>query len=192
MCAKFDEIGFVRLEADHSIFRRGKGDDLVIVAIYVDDMLVFSKYTSIIISFKEQLATIFPTSDLGEAHWILNMEIVRDRTARTITLSQQRYVESILDRHGMSDCCPVATPMVVGLKLAKLKEPEVDVAKYQSRLGALMYAMLGTHPELAFAITVLSQHSTTPGKTHLAALNRVFHYLRKVSDMKLTFGGSST
>jgi hypothetical protein len=82
--------------------------------------------------------------------------------------------------------------MVVGLKLAKLEEPEVDVWEYQSCLGALMYAMLGTHPELAFAITILSQHSATPGKAHLAALNRVFHYLRKVSNMKLTFGGSCT
>jgi hypothetical protein len=82
--------------------------------------------------------------------------------------------------------------MVVGLELAKLKEPEVDVWEYQSHLGALMYAMLGTHPKLAFAITILSQHSTTPGKAHLAALNCVFHYLRKVSNMKLTFGGSCT
>jgi hypothetical protein len=55
-----------------------------------------------------------------------------------------------------------------------------------------MYAMLGTHPELAFAITILSQHSATPGKAHLAALNRVFHYLWKVSNMKLTFRGSCT
>jgi hypothetical protein len=78
--------------------------------------------------------------------------------------------------------------MVVRLKLAKLKEPEVDVWEYQSHLGALMYTMLGTHPELTFTITILSQHSATPGKAHLAALNHVFHYLQKVSNMKLTFG----
>jgi hypothetical protein len=84
--AKFTAIGFVRLEADHSIFRQGEGVNLILVTVYVDDMLIFSKLTSAIISFKEQLATIFPTTDLGEAHWILNMEIVHDRTARTITL----------------------------------------------------------------------------------------------------------
>ena len=159
--------------------------------VYVDDMLLFAKLTSII-SFKEQLAEMFPTTDLGEARWILNMEIIRDRKARMITISQQRYVETILDRHGMSDCRPIAAPMTVGLKLTKLTEPEVDIWDYQSRLGALMYAMLGTHPELAFAIAILSQHSATPGKAHLATLNRVFHYLQKVSSMKLTFGGTST
>ena len=140
-------------------------------------MLLFAKLTSVIISFKEQLAKMFPTTDLGEARWILNMEIVRDRKARTITISQQHYVETILDRHGMSDCQPVAAPMTIGLKLTKLTEPEVDVWDYQSRLSTLMYTMLGTHPEFAFAIAILSQHSATPGKAHLAALNRVFHYL---------------
>jgi hypothetical protein len=82
--------------------------------------------------------------------------------------------------------------MVVGLKLAKLKEPEVNIWEYQSCLSALMYTMLGTHPELAFTITILSQHSTTPGKAYLATLNRVFCYLWKVSNMKLTFRGSCT
>jgi hypothetical protein len=57
-------------------------------------------------------------------------------------LSQQCYVETILDRHGMSSCRPIATPMVVGLKLAKLEEPEVDVWEYQSHLGTLMYAVM--------------------------------------------------
>jgi hypothetical protein len=120
------------------------------------------------------------------------MEIVHDQTAHTITLSQQNDVETILNHHSMSSCRPIATPMVVRPKLAKLEKREVAVWEYQSHLGALMYAMLGTHPKLACAITILSQHSTTPGKAHLATLNRVFHYLQKVSNMKLTFGGSCT
>jgi hypothetical protein len=58
------------------------------------------------------------------------MEVIHDRTACTITLSQQHYVETILNCHGMSSCRPIATPMVVGLKLAKLEELEVDVWEY--------------------------------------------------------------
>jgi hypothetical protein len=50
------------------------------------------------------ITTIFPTTDLDEAHWILNMEIVHDQRAHTITLSQQHYVETILNCHGMSSC----------------------------------------------------------------------------------------
>jgi hypothetical protein len=50
-----------------------------------------------------------------------------------------------------------------------------------------MYAMLGTHPELAHPITILSQHSTMPGPPHFTALNCVFRYLCGVSNMNITY-----
>jgi hypothetical protein len=71
----------------------------------------------------------------------------------------------------MSECHPVVTPIVAGLKLQKLEEAGMDISEYQKRLGSLMYAMIGTHPELAHPIAILSQHSTTPGPTHFATLN---------------------
>jgi hypothetical protein len=76
--AKFTNLGFTRLEADHSVFRRGKGSQLIIVAIYVDDMLIFAESIDILTSFKRQLSNTFPISDLGEARWILNMEMIRN------------------------------------------------------------------------------------------------------------------
>jgi hypothetical protein len=89
----------------------------------------------------------------------------------------------------MSECHPIATPMVTGLKLQKLDEVEIDVSEYQKRLGYLMYAMLGTHPELALLITILSQHSTMPGPPYFTALNRVFCYLRGVLNINITYHG---
>jgi hypothetical protein len=74
--AKFTNLGFTRLEADHSIFQRGKGSQLIIVAIYVDNMLIFAESIDILTSFKRQLSNTFPIFDLGEARWILNMEII--------------------------------------------------------------------------------------------------------------------
>jgi hypothetical protein len=68
--------------------------------------------------------------------------------------------------------------MVAGLKLQKLDKTEMDISKYQKRLGSLMYAMMGTHPKLTHPITILSQHSITPGPTHFTTLNCVFCYLR--------------
>jgi hypothetical protein len=189
---QFTSIGFVRLEADHSIFQRGEGDNLLFVAVYVNDMLLFCKLINIIMFFKKQITTVFPTMDLGEVRWILNMEIVHDQNACTITLSKEQYIETILDRHGMSTCNIVATPTVVSQKLVKLEEAEVDVWEYQSSLGALMYAMLGTHPELAHCVTILSQHSMTPGHEHLTALKCVFQYLRETSAAKLMYKGTPT
>ena len=36
-------IGFVRLKSDHCVYFRVENDHLLIVALYVDDMLLFGK-----------------------------------------------------------------------------------------------------------------------------------------------------
>jgi hypothetical protein len=50
-----------------------------------------------------------------------------------------------------------------------------------------MYAMLGTRPDIAFAVTALSQFCSNPGQPRWTAVNRVLHYLRGM-DYKLTYG----
>ena len=52
-----------------------------------------------------------------------------------------------------------------------------------------MYAMLGTRPDIAFAVTTLSQFSSNPGYPHWLALKRVLRYLRGTIDYKLVYGG---
>lgn len=66
----------------------------------------------------------------------------------------------------MAASYPVVTPINTNVKLIKLDEAKVNAKEYQSALGALMYAMLATHPNLAFAVGVLSKHATTPGHAH--------------------------
>ena len=58
----------------------------------------------------------------------------------------------------MLDSKTVSTPLEVGLKPTKAStEPEAgEMQKYQSAIGSLMYAMLGTRPDLAFAISVVN------------------------------------
>ena len=57
---KFDAfvllIGFVRSKSDHCIYFRVQDDRLLIVALYVDDMLLFAKGKGVISNFKSQLS----------------------------------------------------------------------------------------------------------------------------------------
>lgn len=188
----FESLGFTRSNADHSLFYKVEKGILLIVAVYVDDKLILSKSREAINQLKSQLAGQYDLSDLGEAQWILGMEIIRDRDKGTIELSQTRYVESILDRFGMQDGRSVSTPIETNLKLTKLTEPEIEARAYQSALGALMYAMLATRPDLAFAVGVLSRHAATPGEPHWTALKRVYRYLRGTTEARLTFSGDTT
>lgn len=187
--AEFEALGFTRSNADHGVFYKNDDGKLVIIAIYVDDMLIFSNSTAARNATKSALSERFEMTDLGEAHWILNMELTRDRANRTLKLSQRQYIETILDRHGMADCKPVATPMVQNQKLTKLDVPEIDPQPYQQALGSLMYAMVGTRPDIAYTVGALSQHSATPGQEHWVALKRVFRYLRGTTDLSIVYDG---
>ena len=68
--------------------------------------------------------------DLGEIHWILNMEVTCNCQKQTTSLSQSQYIENILKRHGMANSKPVSTLMEANLKLEKLDTAEMNTTEY--------------------------------------------------------------
>ena len=83
------------------------------------------------------------------------MHVTRDRDAGWIAISQQKYIEEILERFGKLDICPISTLTLANEHLTKLNAPEIDVKSYQSAIGALMYPMLRTRPDLAYTVAAL-------------------------------------
>lgn len=133
---------------------------------------------------------------MGEPKLLLGIQIIRDAKAGTITLSQRNYINTILNRFGYSNVNPASSPLDPNTHLKKRDKslPPADPATindYQTKLGSIMYAAIGTLPQLAFAIQKLSQFSSNPSAEHLTALKRVFRYLAYVRDrnLGLTYGG---
>ena len=58
---------------------------------------------------KKDLTDRFEMTDLGEAHYILGLQLTRDRANRTLFLSQADYVERLVDRYDMTKCSPKPT-----------------------------------------------------------------------------------
>jgi len=61
--------------------------------------------------------------------------------------------------------------------------------QYSAVVGMIMYAMLCTRPDLAFAITYLSQFAANPQPEHWMALKRILRYLRGSVELCLEYGG---
>ena len=98
-----------------------------------------------------------------------------------IYLSQQKYVENILERFGMEHCKPLATPLDSNSKLSRNLNPqipeEIEAMKnvpYQSAVGSLVYAMIGTRADIAYAVGVVSQYMANPGPQHWIAVKQFF------------------
>ena len=61
---------------------------------------------------------------------------------------------------------------------------------YREALGSLMYAQVGTRPDIAYAITSLTRFMTNPGKAHWLALLHIMRYIKAMLHYKLRYGGS--
>ena len=180
-------IPWVHAQRSWSLFYKLEDGELLFVTVYVDDKLIFSKNLNTIKHLKAQLLECFEITDLGEACWILGMKVIHDHKLGTISLSQCRYITMILDHFGLKDSWSVSTPLETNVKLVKVDNSEVDIKTYQSALGGLMYAMLATHPDLAYAVGALSKHAACPGQAHFAALKQVYRYLRRMTDTRLIY-----
>jgi len=191
------QLKFKRLESDHCINALHSPSVMMFIVLYVDDLVLLSNSLAFLNEVKLKLATLFDMKDLGEAHYVLGIQITRDRSNRSLSISQQEYIKTIADRFGMSESNAVDTPLSTSDPLSKLDCPANDIDKeamaskpYKSAIGALMYAMLGTRPDIAYAITALSQFSSNPGEKHWKAVKRLIRYLRGTIDYKITYGGA--
>ena len=110
-------------------------------------------------------------TDLSELTYILGMHIKRDRKAGQIELSQEHYIEDILDCYSKSDVYLINTPVLTNKHLSKLTTPKIDVKSFQCTLGAIMYPMLSTRPNLAYAVGALGRHAAMSGDEHQRALD---------------------
>ncbi|GKV41577.1 hypothetical protein SLEP1_g49083 [Rubroshorea leprosula] len=197
---KFDsfmgEHKFTRTESDHCVYvKRYPDGDFLILLLYVDDMLIVGHDTKKIAALKTDLSKSFSMKDLGPAKQILGMKIFQDRKNKKLWLSQEKYIEKVLDRFNMSKAKPVGTPLAGHFKLSTEQCPaSKEEAKYMknvpyaSAVGSLMYAMVCTRPDIAHAVGVVSRFLSNPGKQHWAAIKWIFRYLRGTSHMCLCYG----
>jgi len=110
---------YCRSQYDDCIyFQNFQNGSFIYLLLYVDDMLIASRDKSLIKKLKTQLSNEFDMKELGAAKKILGMEICRDRQAGKLFLSQQNYIERVLDRFNMNNCKPVSTPLATHFKLS--------------------------------------------------------------------------
>ena len=191
-----DKLGFKQCEVDQAIFIKKSGDTLVIIVVHVDDCTIAATSPALVMQLKEQLKKHMEITDLGELHWLLGIEVMRNRDECMISLSQRSYIDSIIHRFNFDELKPVSTPMEPHLKLHLNQSPSTGTEyammqhiPYRKAIGSLMYAALGMRPDISYAIATVSHFSTNPGMPHWDAVRRVYRYLIGTKELRLTYGG---
>ncbi|KAK3022770.1 hypothetical protein RJ639_046733 [Escallonia herrerae] len=139
----------------------------VILLVYVDDIVITRDDCTGITSLKKFLQTKFHTKDLGQLKYFLGIEVTR--TKKGIFLSQRK------DGQGRSQAVQHTNEPSVHLTKddgGRLDDPK----KYRRLVGKLNYLTV-THPDIAYAVSIVSQFMSEPTVKYLAALKQILCYL---------------
>ncbi|KAK3004952.1 hypothetical protein RJ639_020199 [Escallonia herrerae] len=138
-----------------------------------------------ITSLQEYLATEFEMKNLGGLKYFLGIEV--SRSTQGIFLSQRKYVLDLLAETGMLECKPADTPIVQnhGLREHQAQIP-TNKERYQRLVGKLIY-LSHTRPDIAFAVSLVSQFMHNPSKDHMNAVIRILQYLKSSPGKGLMF-----
>ncbi len=153
--------------------------------VFVDDLLIFMP-KDLMDTWehdKQSLSKLFPIKDIGEVEWILNIRIKRDRKNRTLTLSQENYINMILTDHPPVSERPVKTPYIaedltnpIAIENSPRLSPE-DHSIYRSIVGQCLYASIISRIDIAHIVALLSRYTHSPTQLHMKAAQRVLQYL---------------
>ena len=173
--------GYKKSNADECVYTKVIGKSFVILSLYVDDVIPISNNLRILEEEKRKLKNQFEMVDNGNIHYVLGMQIVRDRTNKTLTISHPNYLSNVLKKFNMENCRPVATPLEAGKKFQKASDNDQlfhDISLYQQAIGSLTYAATTTRPDIAAAVSALSQYMSKPSMDHWTGVKRVLRYIR--------------
>ncbi|GJZ53784.1 retrovirus-related pol polyprotein from transposon TNT 1-94 [Tanacetum coccineum] len=129
--------GFSKGSIDLTLFIIKKGEDILLVKIYFDDIIFSFTNSKLSKKFEKLMHIKFEMSMMGELKFFLGIQIHQSPCG--IFINQAKYAQEIPKKHGMTSCDSVGNPMATKPLDADLSGTPVDQTKYRSMVGALMY-----------------------------------------------------
>jgi len=197
------EMGLTRSQWDTCLYVKngsndGGTDDGLMVALWVDDMLVSGSEAGYKQLIEHLHARKFKFKELGDARVFLGLEIERDRDKGTIEVSQRGYIGQMLEDFGMANCKARSVPISPGAVLSRDQCPTTEQQRrdmagipYGALIGKLIHLAKWSRGDICVAVSTLAKYTLNPGMPHWMALKGVLRYLKGTQDLTLCYGGPS-
>ncbi len=188
-------INYQREEIDHSMFIHNNN---IIIAIYVNDLLILESNIFDIEALKLQFAERFQMKDLDSIKWYLEMHITRDKAEWTLWINQSIYIKRVIKLLSMSDCSSTKTLMHhrcqlkknVYWKFKKWVEYQAiseEIESYQSIIETLMWVVCQTRSDIVYAVSKCSRYSMNSILDHDLAVKQIIRYLVETAQLRLQY-----
>jgi len=177
--------GFKQGCVDPTLFRRKKGEHLMLVQIYVDDIIFGSTDSNLTKEFEELMKSKFEMSMMGKLNYFLGLSI--KQTSEGIFISQETYTKNLLVKFGMENCSQAKVPMAFVTKLnSDLDKHAFDQSKYRIMIGSLLY-LTSTRPDIMFVVCNYARYQANPRETNFTAVKNISRYLKKTVSLEIWY-----
>ena len=158
----------------------------IYLIVYVDDIVLTGSDHHGISELKQHICHHFQTKDLDKLRYFLGIEVAQSNNS--IFISKRKYTLDLLEEIGLMNSKHVDTPMDPNAKLLPSQgEPLSDPEKYRRLIGKLNYLIV-THPDISFAVSVVSQFVNSPCIDHLNTVTRILKYIKSSPGKGLLYG----
>ena len=162
-----------------------KGNNIIILLLYVDDMLITGNSSELLKDLLQALNKTFKMKDMGNLSYFLGIQV--QQNGNGLFLSQQKYAEDLLAVAAMSDCSPMPTPLPLDINRGTEKEELFSNPTYfRSLAGKLQYLTL-TRPDIQFAVNFVCQKMHAPSVQDFHLLKRILRYVKGTVTMGISF-----
>ncbi|XP_022030938.1 uncharacterized mitochondrial protein AtMg00810-like [Helianthus annuus] len=121
---------------------------MAFILLYVDNILLITSSNALPDQFMGLVSNEFAMKDLGPISYFLGVSV----TNYPLFLSQAKYAMEIIERAGLADCNPAATPVDNQQKLSRNSgTPVADITEYRRLVGALQ-CITFTRPDISYAV----------------------------------------
>lgn len=186
-----EENGFVNCQNDKCLYVSLQYKAPLYLLLFVDDGLCLCKSQEFIDKFVIALQTHFEITIMSPKQFVgLEIEIERDGS---IFVHQTKYINSLLDKFRMNLCKPSSVPADPNVKLDNCEgSADMSDVPYREAVGSLMYAAIGSRPDIHFIVCSLSRYLNNFSNVHWGALKKVFKYLKTNKELGILYSASAT
>ena len=192
--------GFKPLISDPCVYLKSEGSDFIIAMIHVDDIGFATSSSAMLAEVKRSLSETYEISVIKDMEYYLGMHILRDRPNKAITILQDGYIMSLVERWGIdvsSGAYFPSTPMIVDaspthLRVAKRSTSDVLLSPslvtiFQAKVGGLVYLAKQTRPDILFPVSEMSRQCKMPTQRNMLAVDHILRYVAGTRMLGLYF-----
>jgi len=177
--------GYERGTSDKTLFIKKKGDDTILVQVYVDDIIFGSNNEELCETFVEIMKSEFQMSVMGELNYFLDLQVKQLKDG--IFLNQAKYCKDLLRKFEMDKCKPISTPFSTSCHLDHDEAGiSVDETKYKGLMRSLLY-LTATRPDIIFAVCMCARFQSAPKESDYNAAKRILKYLQGTKEVGLWY-----